>query len=182
MKKKSLKINHLHSIIIRYLILVAVAIPNLFLFYAIFTPLTVYPAYFLSKLFFYATLIGNNIILINNSVPIELIKSCIAGAAYYLLLILNLSIPNIKLKKRLIMIGISFLTLLILNIIRIVSLAGVYISDNAIFDVTHEVFWYALSTVFVIGIWFAEVKVFHIKDIPVYSDIKFLFSRAITAK
>ena len=38
-----------------------------------------------------------------------------------------------------------------------------------------EVLWYLGSTLFVIGIWFIEVKLFKIKEIPIYSDIKFLY-------
>ena len=171
-----------YGILIRYSILVLVAIPNLWIFYAIFTPLTVYPSYFLSKLFFDTIFIGKSTFLISGQIPIDLIKACIAGAAYYLLLILNLSIPQISLKKRLTMIGISFASLLVLNIIRIVLLISVYVSDNAIFDITHKIFWYALSTIFVVGIWFAEVKIFKIKGIPFYLDIKFLFKHTLNIK
>jgi exosortase/archaeosortase family protein len=182
MKRRKKKINPFYSIIIRYLILAAVGIPNLWLFYLVLTPLTVYPVYFLLKIFFATSFAGSTTILVNDIVPIELVKSCIAGAAYYLLLILNLSVPNINVKKRLIMIGSSFLALYILNIIRIVLLSWIYISDNAIFDITHKIFWYGVSTILVVGIWFAEVKIFKIKDIPIYSDIKLLFKHSISVR
>ena len=161
-------------LIVRYLILVLVAIPNLWIFYTVFTSLTAYPSYWLTKIFFDSLLLGNNIILVNGMIPIELIKSCIAGSAYYLLTILNLSIPNITFNKRIAMILLSYLAFLVVNIIRIFALTVVYVTDNQIFDITHEVFWYALSTAFVVVIWFAEVKFFKIKDVPVYSDIKLL--------
>ena len=170
------------DIVTRYVILVVVAIPNLWIFYALFTPLTVYPSYFLSKLFFDTILVSKTTLLINGQVPIDLIKSCIAGAAYYLLLILNLSVPKISVKRRLKMIGLSFGALLVFNIIRIVLLTGICVSDNAIFDITHKLFWYSLSTIFVVGIWFTEVKIFKIRGIPVYSDIKFLFSHTIKVR
>lgn len=170
----------LYDIIIRYFILLLIAIPNLFIFYFIFTPLTIYPVYFLFGLFFEPTLI-KNIILINE-IPIELIPACIAGAAYYLLLILNLSVPNIKIQKRIKMISLSFTVLLILNILRIFLLSLVYVSGNSFFDLAHQLFWYLGSTVFVIGIWFAEVKIFKIKEIPFYSDMKFLFKKIKSGK
>jgi exosortase/archaeosortase family protein len=173
MKKES-KI--LKSILIRYLILILVAIPNLFLFYFIFTPLTIYPVYFLLNLAYGASLMGN-IILIKSILPIELIPACIAGAAYYLLLILNLATPKIKLNKRLKLIAISFVTLLLLNISRIFFLSIMAYDNSPLFDATHKIFWYLVSTLFVVGIWFWQVKKFKIKKIPIYSDLKFLYSK-----
>ncbi len=163
------------DILIRYAILIIVALPNFWLFYLIFTPLTIYPVYFLLSLFFEPSLI-KNIILIGEF-PIELIPACIAGSAYYLLLILNLSTPKIKIQKRIKMILFSFTFLLILNILRIFLLSLVFISGNSFFDIAHKLFWYLGSTVFVVGIWFIEVKLFKIKKIPIYSDIKFLYKK-----
>ena len=163
------------DILIRYVLLILVAIPNLWLFYTIFTPLTSYPVFFLLDLFYDALLISGNIILINLMIPIELIQACIAGAAYYLLLILNLSTRDIKLKTRVKMIAFSFLVFLVANILRIFVLSIIAISGSSFFDITHIIFWYALSTVFVVAIWFAEVRLFKVKAIPFYSDIKFLY-------
>lgn len=168
------------DIFIRYLILIIIALPNFWLFYLIFTPLTLYPVYFLLTLFFDTSLI-QNIILIND-LPIELIPACIAGAAYYLLLILNLSVPKIKFKKRIKMIMFSFTSLLILNILRIFLLSLVFLSENSFFNIAHKLFWYIGSTIFVVGIWFVEVKIFKIKEIPIYSDIKFLYKKSILKK
>ena len=120
MKKKKSNLS-ISGIILRYFLLILAALFNLWIFYAIFTPLTVYPVYFLIKLFFNTSLLGNTL-FINNSIPIVLIEACIAGSAYYLLFIFNMSIPNIKPKKRVSMILFSFLSLLVLNILRIVSL------------------------------------------------------------
>jgi exosortase/archaeosortase family protein len=175
MKKKQLRIN-IYGIISRYSILILAALFNLWIFYTIFTPLTVYPVYFVIKLFFNTYLLGN-ILIINNLVPIELIKACIAGSAYYLLFVFNMSTPSIKLGKRISMIVFSFLSLLVLNILRIVSLIFVYMQKNSAFDITHEIFWYAFGTLFVVGIWFAEVKIYNIREIPIYSDIKLLIRK-----
>lgn len=169
------------DIFTRYFLLILSALFNLGIFYFIFTPLTVYPVYWIIKAFFDASLLGN-IILIKQSIPIEMIPSCIAGAAYFLLFVLNMSIPNIKLKKRVKMILLSFLSLLMLNILRIVILIFIFLFGISFFDITHKVFWYVLSTIFVIGIWFAEVKIFKIKEIPVYSDIKYLIDSIKKAK
>jgi exosortase/archaeosortase family protein len=164
------------DLIIRYLIIVLVAIPNLYLFYAIFTPLTLYPIYFILNLFFDVTLEGISLIL--NGFQIHIIEACVAGAAYYLLFALNMSVPGIKIKKRATMIGFSFLSLLILNILRILILMLVLFYGASFFDITHKFFWYFLSTLLVVLIWFAEVKLFKIKQIPVYTDMMYLYKKS----
>ncbi len=166
--------NKLISILIRYAILVLVAIPNLYLFYLLLTPLTLYPVYFILHLFTDAVLSGSTILLSGKA--LEIIPACIAGSAYYLLLILNLSVPNIKFPRRIKMILISFLSLLLLNILRILLMSILFISGSAIFEFVHLIFWYAISIIFVVAIWFAEVKIFKIKSVPFYSDIQFLRS------
>lgn len=159
----------------RYIILIISTFPNLIIFYFVFTPLTIYPVFFLFSLFFDVTL-RNTTIFMSNCPFIELIEACIAGSAYFLLLILNLSIPNIKISKRILMIVSSFIVLLLVNIIRIFVLGLLFFSGTKWFDITHEIFWYFGSIVLVVLIWFFEVKLFKIKEVPFYSDIKFLYS------
>lgn len=158
------------KIFLKYLFLLLIALPNLNLFYLVFTPLTIYPLYFLLDLFFNPVLIQNTIIL--NNIAIEIIKPCIAGAAYYLLLILNLSIPQTSIKNTLTRLAFAFSSLLLLNIARILILILIFIKVPPLFDITHKVFWYSVSILFVVLIWFAEVKLFKIKSIPFYTDIK----------
>ena len=166
------------KIFIRYLIIVLIAIPNLFIFYFIFTPVTIYPLLGLFKIFFKEVLLIERTFQISDRFFIEIIGACIAGSAYYLLFILNFSIPNIKIKKRIKMLLFSFAFLLILNILRIfiLSLIFVYSSEN-FFDITHKLFWYFGTTIFVVLIWFIEVKTFKIREIPIYSDIKLLIKK-----
>lgn len=165
------------KIITRYLILLLVAVPNFWLFYAIFTPLTVYFVH-LSLSIFFDTLLTGNVIILDNRIPIEIIPACVAGSAYYLLLILNLSIAKIKLKDRIKMISLSFLIFLLINVLRIFILSVMLLSNFNLFLITHKIFWYVMSTVFVVGIWFFEVKLFKIKEIPFYSDLKFLYQKS----
>jgi len=171
--KKSMR--DISDIIPRYLILVLAAIPNLWFFYLIFTPLTAYPVYWLLNIFYDASLLNNDVILINQAISIELIEACIAGSAYYLLLILNLSTPRIKLNRRIKIVAFSFLIFLVVNILRIFVLSSMAVSGSDFFGITHRIFWYALSIIFVVAIWFAEVRIFRIRAIPFYSDIKFLY-------
>lgn len=168
------------SIVFRYSILVAIAVPGLTLFYFVFTPITSYPVYFILDQFYEMIFLSGEvpIFLINEAISIELVPACIAGAAYYLLLILNLSTPNIGIKKRISAITFSFVTFLIINIVRIVLLTFLAVSGSSYFDVTHAFFWYGLSTIIVIAIWFLEVKIFNLKEIPFYSDLKFLYKTA----
>ena len=169
------KANSLLDLVLRYLLLLVVALPNLWLFYTIFTPLTAYPVYWLLNVFFDASLLSKTLILLNQSFPIELIDACIAGSAYYLLLILNLSTPKIQVGKRVKMILAAFGIFLVINILRIFLLSILAFNGSSFFDITHIVFWYLLSTIFVVGIWFWEVKRFKIKNIPFYSDIRHLY-------
>jgi exosortase/archaeosortase family protein len=163
------------DIIVRYTILIIIGIIGIRIFYLFFEAFTVYPVYALLKLFFTNISLISNTIMIGNS-PIEIIGPCIAGSAYYLLLILNLSIPKIELKKRIELIFFTFSSLLIINILRIFLLSILFVSGTSLFDITHKIFWYAGSTIFVVGIWFLGVSIFKVKEIPFYSDIKFLLS------
>jgi exosortase/archaeosortase family protein len=165
--------NKVYYLLLRYLVLVAVAIPNFVLFYIIFTPLTIYPVFFALNLFFNVSL-ESPFILFDNF-RVHIIPACVAGSAYYLLMIFNFSTP-MKFKTRIKSLLFSFLFLLILNILRILLLIIIFIYGSNYFQTSHLLFWYFLSTLFVIGIWFVEVKVFNIREIPIYSDLKYLIN------
>jgi len=171
MKKKEEK-KKIYYPVLRYLILVSSALGNLWLFYFIFTPLTIYPVFFLLKLFFSASLSGT--IISFNNVSINLVKACIAGSAYYLLLILNLTTP-ISIKKRIYALIFSFISFLIINIIRIFLFSLLLENSFSLFNLTHLFVWYGLSSFIVLAIWIFTIKIFDIKEIPVYSDLKFLY-------
>jgi exosortase/archaeosortase family protein len=164
------------DIVLRYFILIIFGISNAVIFYFLFTSLTIYPVYFLLKLFFNTSLISN--VLLIHDIPIEIIGACIAGSAYYLLLILNLSTPGIKLGKRILVLFFSFFSLLIVNILRIFLLSILLISGTSFFDFVHELFWYVGSVFFVVLIWFLSVKLFKIKAIPFYSDVIYLLNHS----
>ncbi len=160
-----------YNILLRYIILLALMF-TLPLVYKIMLPLTIYPVAGLLKIF-YQVSVQKDIIVIGLQTPIQIISACIAGSAYLLLLILNLTVP-MKTKKRIYSIILSFIILIGLNILRIFILSILSHNNFRFFDFTHKLFWYVLSTIFVIGIWFLMVKIFSIKEIPVYTDIKYL--------
>src|SRR3990172_3732926 len=137
------------NILFRYLILILLSFNGLFVFYLVFTPLTIYPSYFLLDSAFGATLDYSNAVIYVGDVPVEMIRACIAGSAYYLLLIFNLATPGIKLPKRLTIIAFSFLIFLLANILRIVALTAMYMNSSPLFDVTHKSTWYFGSVILV---------------------------------
>ena len=167
--KKSTK--QIPNLLARYIIIFLVGLGNLYIFYKILTPLTINTLAIIIRLFTTATIISNTITL--PSITIELIPACIAASAYYLLFILNLSTPAIQFKNRAKILLISFLSLFVLNIVRILILLAV--NKTTYFQPLHEFFWYAISTIFVIAIWIFTIKHYKIKQIPVYDDVLYLY-------
>ena len=162
--------NKITRLFIRYISALLLGI-FITIFYIIFTPLTVYPVYFVLKMFYPVVLSG--ITLTIYSAKILLVPACIAGSAYYLLLILNLLTP-MKMRTRIKAIVFSFLMLLIINILRILLFSTLFIEGFKYFDLTHLFFWYVLSIIFVFLIWIMEIKIFKIKEIPIYTDLNYL--------
>ena len=155
---------------LRYIILVIGGLGNLWIFYKLMTPITVYTSFFLLNLISHSQLIGQ--IIIFKNIAIELIPACIAGSAYYLLVILNLSTPFDNFKTRIKALIFSCFILFILNILRITLLAIIY--SPAFFNSVHFIMWQVLSTIFVVAIWIFSVFLFRIRNIPFYSDIRYL--------
>jgi exosortase/archaeosortase family protein len=154
---------------LRYLILLALPLNNLWLFYFILTPLTIYPVFWLIGLFYPASL--SDTFIYFSSISIEIAHACIAGSAFYLLIILNLATP-MPLKTRVYSLFSSILFLLLLNIIRIFLFSILFANSYSLFETIHLFVWNFLSIFIVIGIWFAEARIFNIKHIPFYTDIK----------
>ncbi|MEK6917372.1 MAG: pacearchaeosortase [Nanoarchaeota archaeon] len=177
MKKTSLEIL---DISFRYIILLVVGLFFIKYLYTIFTPITLYPVYFILSLFFNVSINGVKIILPNTS--IELINACIAGSAYYLLLMLNLSTAKIKIIKRFYLLLFLFLSFLILNIARILILIFLINTNSQFFDFTHKAFLYLFSFIFVVGIWFLGAMIFKIKSVPFISDIKLIYKSSSLKK
>jgi exosortase/archaeosortase family protein len=157
------------SLCLRYLLIIIIGL-NLSLILSLLTLPTLYFSQLILSIFSPAVLSGN--IIYFNSISIELIPACISISAYFLLCILALSIPNISIVKRLAIIVLSSLLFFIFNVIRICFLSLIYYSTY--FDIIHKFLWAFLSTILVVIIWFLLVKLFKIKGIPVYSDIKSL--------
>ena len=173
------KQGNIYSILIRYSILVVLAVSSFRLFYVIFTPLTIYPVFFLLKIFYNVSLSGT-LIFFDHSF-IQLVDACIAGSAYYLLIVLNLTTP-MPVKKIVPSLLFTLLAFLFINVFRIFLFSILFFVSSPLFSIFHLIFWYALSAVFVFAVWFANTKLFNIKEIPVYSDFKFLYSSIVRNK
>jgi len=164
------------NIILRYLFLALIAIPGFDFFYFIFLPLTKFPVFYLLGFFYEPFILENTIFILGRS--IEIVNACVAGSAYYFLLMLNFSTPNIKWKKRLRMVLFGFLIFLGINIIRIFVLSLMYLNDSQFFDFTHKLFWYLGSTLFIVVIWFVQVRNNKVRSIPFYSDLKYIYRKS----
>jgi len=163
------------SLLLRYALIILAGLGNLFIVYAICGPLTFYLASLILPLFGAVSSFQTLHLIIFNTTTIYLINACVAGSAYYLLFILNLSTPNIKFLKRIYMLAFCFGSLLLLNLIRIVLMT--LIAGSKLFYSVHMLFWYVLSLVFVIAIWFLAVRIFRIKEVPVFSDVSYLIKQ-----
>jgi len=171
------KKNSIFLILLRYFILLMLIILLLFplsnpIIYTILTPLTIYPVIFLLKFFVNVTYVAP-LMTLGEKTLIQIVPACIAGAAYILILILNLSV-RLKAKTRINSLLLSLFILLVFNILRIFSFALLYHNLVPYTDLIHKIFWYIISTFFIIGIWFFIVKIFKIKEIPFYSDISYI--------
>lgn len=161
----------LFFILLRYFFVLFLGLGNLFLIYKVFSFPTIFVSYkFLS--FFGETYYIDNIIIFNDSL-IEIIGACVAGSAYYLLLILSMSFP-LKPKKRFFLITFLIGIFFIINILRIVFM--VFILKTEYFEKLHFLIWNFFSIALVVCLWFLGVWLFKIKEIPFYKDFKFLLS------
>ena len=162
------------GIMIRYLFLLIIGLPGLSIFYFIFTSLTIYPSFAILSLIHPSISLVNSVIALGNH-AIAIIPACIAGSAYYFLLILNLTTPmSVKMREKSIL--FLFVSFLVLNILRITLFASLFLSGFEYFDFTHKFAWYFGSSALVVLLWFVNVRLFRIKEVPVYSDFKFLYN------
>tara|TARA_Y100000310_G_scaffold334123_1_gene413110 strand:- start:1908 stop:2453 length:546 start_codon:yes stop_codon:yes gene_type:complete len=147
----------------------------------IITPLSMWISYVPLFLFFGAGIKGN--ILNVGSTRIEYIDVCAAVGAYILLALLLSLTKDLKFEKGLRVFFVGSLLILIANVIRIdmmILLLKYYGSD--LFDTLHLFVWKFVSTFYVVIVWVFLVNKFKIKEIPIYSDIKFLYEKSLFFK
>lgn len=151
----------------RYLTILALGLGNFYILQKIIEPLTINTSNLILSLFHETTLLGNTINF--NQTSIEIIPSCLAISAFYLLIALILAIP-MQPKTRTKAILTATISLFILNVARISFLASITSSQS--FELVHWILWHAASTVFVVIIYISTIKLYKIKAIPIISDLK----------
>lgn len=155
----------------RYLIIIILALFNLSIIYIIFTPITIsLTALVLKVVYSDSLLFPSTTTLFVQGGYINLIPACIAGSAYYLLLLLNLTTPMDE-KTRAKSISFLILSFLFINVLRIFIFSILFVSGFQYFDLAHRWVWYLGSTFLVVALWFINILIFKISEIPIYSDI-----------
>ncbi len=160
------------NLFLRYTTILLLSISNLYIFYKILIPLTLHTTNIIIKIFTPTTILKNTIHF--NQTTIQIIQPCVAGSAFYLLLILLLSTANIKPLVRTKAIATALIAFFILNISRILLLST--ITKLPSFETIHFIFWHIVSTIFVVATYLSTIKFYKIKSIPIYTDLKYLNS------
>ena len=169
MPKKFVSKNPGFFMFLRYMLLFLFVLTNIFSF--LLPQPTIKASFYTIQLFTQATLTNSTITFQSHS--IEIIPACIALSAYYLLLILNLSTP-MPIKKRAYSLILTFALLFFVNLFRIAIFSFIFVSSQALFTTFHFITWILLSSIIVFLVWYTGIKVLDIREIPVYSDLKFL--------
>lgn len=140
--------------------------------YTVIAVFTLHFSYFFFSIFVPSALIGNKIATLTNT--FEFIPACVATSAYILLALLVFLTKDISWNERLQMIAYGWLAILAFNLLRIELLLLTFFSLNTAYDTIHLFVWKFMSTAFVVLLWLGMAKMYKVKAIPVYSDIKVL--------
>ena len=168
---KEVDVKDLFDIVVRYSIIFLAGLGNLYIFYAVLTPLTLGGVGLVLGSFYDVSFLDGGFII--NGVFFNLVSACVGGAAFYLLFFLVMSCRDIGVLKRVRVFLFAFVLLYVFNVLRIVFMVKIY--GGFYFYFVHWIIWYFVSTLFVVIIWFLVVWLFEIRGIPVYSDFKFVF-------
>lgn len=145
-------------------------------YYFVFGPLTLRFTESILSLFTHVTVSEN--MLYVGEYSLRFVDACVAASAYILITLLVLFTRKISFDVRLKMLGLGYLFFFIFNALRIQLLLVILLFfGHNIFNAVHMILWTIVSTIFVFLIWIMLIKIFNIKSIPVYSDIKYLISK-----
>jgi len=168
--------NYIYKLIIRLFLLLVMPLS---FFYFVFTPLTIYPSYFLLKITGFAPQFTSSTVLAFQELAVRFVPACIAASAYYLLYILILLTKELALIKSVKLFIYGSLLILSVNIIRIYLIILVLIKYGVnYFNAIHLFFWTFVASVYVALIWIFLTRKMKIKSVPAYSDIKYLYEKA----
>lgn len=142
----------------------------------VFFFLTIHTSYYLLNLIKIKTiLISPYLITFSNYIRFS--SACAIISAYFFLLLLIILTKDISFKKRIKMFLLGSLMMFLINIARIIVLILILERNgfNA-FQQAHDIIWMIMGSVLVALIWIFLIKVYHVKSIPIYSDIKYLLN------
>lgn len=168
--------NYIKRLIIRMLLLLFVVFFSKDLIYPIIEFFTVKLSYlFLLPL---KPVISHYTTFVIKEHIIEIAPPCIAFSAYVLLAILVLTTKDTPLKESLKVFLYGSLLILIINVIRIDLLVyALILISSRLFETIHLFFWKVLSGIVVVLIWIYLIRKYNIKEIPIYSDVKYLMRK-----
>ena len=150
--------------------------------YLIFLPITKFLSFIIPNI------IDSGVTIVQNSLVIgekyfTLIPACIALPAYYLLFFLILTTKDLSFKKSLTLFFTGSFLILLMNVIRIDILILAFSGlGKSWFEYIHLFLWKFVSGVYVALVWIYLIKKYNIKEIPVYSDFKYLYSKSLFKK
>lgn len=164
-----------YSLVVRVVLAISIFLLR-DMFYAIFSPLTLFFSFVLLRDLGYNPTINlatDTIIVYGHT--LNFIPACTAASAYLLLVLLIILTKEIRLSTRIYMFLLGSFLILSMNIVRIDILIIALIKySKDFFDTLHLLFWKIISTVFVAFVWILLSVIFKIKTIPVVSDIIYL--------
>jgi exosortase/archaeosortase family protein len=147
------------------------------IYYTIFKPITLWISFSLIKFLDSSAILINNQIYTTSHI-LTFIDACVAATAYLLLTILILITRGISWKRRLYMFIFGSILILAFNLVRIEILFYFLLNFKYnIFENLHMIIWKFLSTIYVFFVWIYLTKYFRVRQIPIYSDYKYLIKR-----
>ena len=170
-----MKQHHLKTLFIfaRYVLIAIAATGNFYVFRKLLTGPTLAATAAALRLFFDDVCVTSPYIFVHG-VTTEIAASCVAALAYYFMFVLIFSTDHVKPAKRLMALAGSFTILFVLNIARMVFL--VFIVHKPYFNTAHFLFEHLFFSVVVVAVWAGIAFFMKIKTVPVYSDLKYLYS------
>lgn len=165
-------------LVLRVLTAIALFVIPVNVFQMMFSKLTLYASLPILKLLGYTFRVSGDMLFLNGQ-ELEFVPACVATSAFYLLTLLILLTKDIKFKKMVHLFLAGSFLILLLNILRIDLLLIILIEygDN-LFDKVHIIFWHFVSSIYVACVWIFLTYKFRVKNIPVYSDLLYLFKHS----
>ena len=173
---------YVKGLAVRILIALLLFVPSVNIFYFLFSRITLWGSLPFLYLSGYSLNIEGYTLFINGQ-NLDFVPACVATSAYYLLSLLVLLTPGIKLKNRFYLFLSGSFLIFLMNVIRIDILLYVLVEfGENWFDKIHIFFWHFVSSIYVAAVWIFLSYKFKIKSIPVYSDFKFLLGQSFFGK